>query len=188
MPKTRKPRRKQKQVLVTIGGGGDGYTVLDNYLKMLESNGTVDFRTLMITGPFLAHDRLDELADRARALKVQIKPFVKNLEKRMATADLVVTMGGYNTLCEILSLKKPALVIPRDTPRLEQLLRAKVFEGRGLCDYIKWGDVTPDILRQKVNTLLDDPAPCIKQLQDFRMTGLKVMCERLTHFRENCRD
>jgi len=188
VPKTRKPRRKQKQVLVTIGGGGDGYTVLDNYLKMLESNGTVDFRTLMITGPFLAHDRLDELADRARALKVQIKPFVKNLEKRMATADLVVTMGGYNTLCEILSLKKPALVIPRDTPRLEQLLRAKVFEGRGLCDYIKWGDVTPDILRQKVNTLLDDPAPCIKQLQDFRMTGLKVMCERLTHFRENCRD
>ncbi|WP_319470834.1 glycosyltransferase [uncultured Pseudodesulfovibrio sp.] len=188
VPKTRKPRRKQKQVLVTIGGGGDGYTVLDNYLKMLESNGTVNFKTLMITGPFLAHDRLDELADRARALKVQIKPFVKNLEKRMATADLVVTMGGYNTLCEILSLKKPALVIPRDTPRLEQLLRAKVFEGRGLCDYIKWGDVTPDILRQKVNTLLDDPAPCIKQLQDFRMTGLEVMCKRLTHFRENCRD
>lgn len=186
VPKQRKVKRKHKQVVVTIGGGGDGYIVLDNYLRMLESNGTVDFKTLMITGPFLDPDRLDELADRARALKVQIKPFVKNLEKRMAAADLIVTMGGYNTLCEILSLKKPALVIPRDNPRQEQLLRAQVFKGRGLCDYIKWGDVSPELLREKVNSLLDDSSQCVADLEQFRMTGLDVMCERLAHFREKC--
>ncbi|QJB55776.1 glycosyltransferase [Pseudodesulfovibrio sp. zrk46] len=186
VPKMRKAKRKHKQVVVTIGGGGDGYSVLDNYLKMLETNGTVNFKTLMITGPFLDPKRLDELADRARAVKVQIKPFVKNLEKRMAAADLVVTMGGYNTLCEILSLKKPALVIPRDKPREEQLLRAKVFKGRGICDYIKWGDVSPELLREKVNALLDDSSQCVSELQTFRMTGLEVMRERLAYFRENC--
>ncbi len=186
VPKIRKVKRKQKQVVVTIGGGGDGYIVLDNYLKMLESNGTVDFKTLMITGPFLDPARLDELADRARALKVQIKPFVKNIEKRMAHADLVVTMGGYNTLCEILSLRKPALVIPRDNPRQEQLLRAKVFKGRGLCDFIKWGEVNPEILREKVNALLDDSSVCQSELESFTMTGLDVMKDRLAHFRENC--
>jgi predicted glycosyltransferase len=146
----------------------------------------VDFKTLMITGPFLAPSRLDELADRARALKVEIKPFIKNIEKRMANADLVVTMGGYNTLCEILSLRKPALVIPRDKPRQEQLLRAQVFRGRGLCDYIKWSDVSPELLRRKVNALLEDPGSCVADLEVFRMTGLEVMCERLAHFRENC--
>ena len=188
VPKTRKVRRKHKQVVVTIGGGGDGYIVLDNYLKMLETNGTVDFTTLMITGPFLDPKRLDELADRARALKVQIRPFIKNIEKRMAQADLVVTMGGYNTLCEILSLKKPALVIPRDKPRQEQLLRAQVFKGRGLCDYIKWDDVSPELLREKVNALLKDSGQCQADLERFSMTGLDVMCERLAHFREHCRD
>ncbi len=186
VPKARKTKRKNKQVVVTIGGGGDGYIVLDNYLKMLETNGTVDFTTLMITGPFLDPDRLDELADRARALKVQIKPFVKNIEKRMAQADLVVTMGGYNTLCEILSLRKPALVIPRDKPRQEQLLRARVFKGRGLCDYIKWDDVSPELLREKVNALLKDPHQCVADLERFHMTGLDVMCQRLAHFREHC--
>lgn len=186
VPKVRKTRRKQKQVVVTIGGGGDGYVVLDNYLKMLESNGTVDFKTLMITGPFLDPRRLDELADRARALKVQIKPFVKNLEKRMACADLVVTMGGYNTLCEILSLKKPALVIPRDNPRQEQLLRATVFKKRGLCDFIKWGDVSPELLREKINDLMTNPVNYVEQLETFQMTGLDVMCDRLAYFRENC--
>ena len=162
--------------------------MLDNYLKMLETNGTVDFTTLMITGPFLDPKRLDELADRARALKVQIRPFIKNIEKRMAQADLVVTMGGYNTLCEILSLKKPALVIPRDKPRQEQLLRAQVFKGRGLCDYIKWDDVSPELLREKVNALLKDSGQCQADLEKFSMTGLDVMCERLAHFREHCSD
>lgn len=186
VPKIRKVKRKQKQVVVTIGGGGDGYIVLDNYLKMLESNGTVEFKTLMITGPFLDPKRLDELADRARALKVQIKPFVKNIEKRMAHADLVVTMGGYNTLCEILSLRKPALVIPRDNPRQEQLLRAQVFKGRGLCDFIKWDEVGPEILREKVDALLGDSSQCQSELEGFRMTGLDVMKDRLAHFREHC--
>ena len=186
VPKTRKVRRKHKQVMVTIGGGGDGYIVLDNYLKMLETNGTVDFKTLMITGPFLSRDRLDELADRARALKVQIVPFVRNIEKKMAQADLVVSMGGYNTMCEILSLRKPALVIPRDTPRQEQLIRAKVFKGRGLCDYIRWDEVSPETMREKVDKLLADPDNCLADLETFAMTGLEVMSERLAHFRENC--
>ncbi|MGL1863157.1 MAG: glycosyltransferase [Pseudodesulfovibrio sp.] len=186
VPTQRKSKRKHKQVVVTIGGGGDGYVVLDNYLKMLESNGTVDFKTLMITGPFIDPDKLDELADRARALKVQIKTFVKNIEKRMAAADLVVTMGGYNTLCEILSLKKPALVIPRDNPRQEQLLRAKVFQGHGLCDYIKWDDVSPELLREKVNALLNDSSKCVAELEAFTMTGLDVMKKRLTQFRAEC--
>jgi predicted glycosyltransferase len=186
IPRARKTRRKHKQVMVTIGGGGDGYTVLDTYLKMLETNGTVDFKTLMITGPFLSLERLDELADRARALKVQIKPFVRNMEKRMAKSDLVVSMGGYNTMCEILSLKKPALIIPRDNPRREQLIRARVFREQGLCEYIRWDDVSPETMREKINALLDDPAPYTAALNTFAMTGLKVMRERLLFFRENC--
>ncbi|EGB15232.1 Glycosyltransferase 28 domain-containing protein [Pseudodesulfovibrio mercurii] len=186
VPSTRRTRRKHKQVIVTIGGGGDGYVVLDTYLKMLETNGTVDFKTLMITGPFLSPERLDELADRARALKVQIKPFVRNMEKRMARSDLVVSMGGYNTMCEILSLKKPSLIIPRDNPRREQLIRAQVFKDRGLCDYIPWGQVSPETMRAKINALLEDPSPYSSALDSFAMTGLEVMRERLQFFRENC--
>ena len=34
-------------------------------------------------------------------------------------------MGGYNTYCEILSFDKPALIVPRMRPRLEQLIRAR---------------------------------------------------------------
>ena len=45
-------------------------------------------------------------------------------------------MGGYNTLCEVLSAGAPAVVVPRVAPRLEQLIRARVFERRGLVRMI----------------------------------------------------
>ena len=31
----------------------------------------------------------------------------------MQHADRVIAMGGYNTLCEVLSFGKPALIVPR---------------------------------------------------------------------------
>ena len=44
----------------------------------------------------------------------------------------VVAMGGYNTFCEILSFDKPAIIVPRRQPRLEQLIRAERAQALGL--------------------------------------------------------
>jgi len=44
----------------------------------------------------------------------------------------VVAMGGYNTFCEILSFDKPALILPRTVPRLEQFIRAQRASELGL--------------------------------------------------------
>ena len=41
-------------------------------------------------------------------------------------------MGGYNTFCEILSFDKPALIVPRTAPRLEQYIRAQRAAELGL--------------------------------------------------------
>jgi len=50
----------------------------------------------------------------------------------MARARGVVAMGGYNTFCEILSFDKPALILPRTRPRLEQFIRAQRAAELGL--------------------------------------------------------
>ena len=50
----------------------------------------------------------------------------------MARAAGVVAMGGYNTFCEILSFDKPALIMPRTAPRLEQFIRAERAAELGL--------------------------------------------------------
>jgi predicted glycosyltransferase len=50
----------------------------------------------------------------------------------MAKAIGVISMGGYNTFCEVLSLDKRAVIIPRTVPRLEQYIRASRAQELGL--------------------------------------------------------
>jgi predicted glycosyltransferase len=54
----------------------------------------------------------------------------------MDKALAIVAMGGYNTFCEILTLDKPALIIPRSVPRQEQLIRAERSEKLGLISML----------------------------------------------------
>ena len=45
-------------------------------------------------------------------------------------------MGGYNTVCEVLSFQKQALIVPRVRPRSEQWIRAERLRDLQLIDVI----------------------------------------------------
>jgi predicted glycosyltransferase len=55
-------------------------------------------------------------------------------------------MGGYNTTCEAISLGKRTLIVPRTSPRTEQLIRATRLETRGLVNVMHPNDVSPGSL------------------------------------------
>ena len=150
----------EKLVVVTTGGGGDGYRVMDTYLAMLESfSSTIPFKSVLITGPFMPKQERKDVFRRARRLGVRTYHFYRQMEKIFAAADIVVSMGGYNTLCEILGQGTISLVIPRETPRQEQIIRARAFHRQNLVDYIPWADYAPDLLRDKIFDLLENPKP-----------------------------
>lgn len=175
---------RKKFVVVTAGGGGDGPPILETYFSMLEKYPDLPIRTKMISGPFVPKDTQDKLHARAKDLGVGFTKFVPRIEKSLAPADLVVSMGGYNTLCECLSMKKPTLIIPRETPRLEQRIRAEVFKKHGLTDFLPWSQLTPECLRDKITAMLDNPSPYVDAMDSFTMSGLDIMRERFRVFRE----
>jgi predicted glycosyltransferase len=79
-------------------------------------------------------ERQTAFAARAERLpNVYTLTFEARLEHLMARARGIVAMGGYNTFCEILSFDKPALIVPRTTPRLEQFIRAQRAAELGLA-------------------------------------------------------
>lgn len=172
-----------KLVVVTTGGGGDGYEVMDAYLRMLEAGPPPAFKSILITGPFMPKRDRKNLNKRCRKLGVRMHHFYRQMEKIFAAADLVVCMGGYNTLCEILSQGTVSLVVPRDTPRREQLIRAETFRRRQLIDYIPWDDLTPELLRLRVDALVADPRPLREAIARFPLTGIEAMRQRLKEFR-----
>lgn len=173
----------EKLVVVTTGGGGDGFAVMDNYLSMLESDDHLPFKSILITGPFMPKQDRKKVFKRARKMGVRTYHFYRQMEKIFAAADIVVSMGGYNTLCEILSQGTLSLVIPRETPRKEQLIRAQTFKRQNLVDYIPWGEFAPQILRQKLFAILENPQPFQEAISSFRLTGIEAMQKRLQEFR-----
>lgn len=173
-----------KMVVVTAGGGGDGYPMMDAYLTMLESEPQpAPFKSVLVTGPFMPVNERKIIHRRAKRLGVRTYRFYRWMEEMLAAADLVVGMGGYNTVCEILSQKTPCLIIPRENPRKEQLIRAKVLNERKLVNFIPWPFYTPETLRREIFGILENPGIYREGAPDFRMTGLTVMSQRLESFR-----
>ena len=178
-----------KFVLVTTGGGGDGFEVLEHYVSMHDYfPASLPFKTVMITGPFMPKNKRQKIRKRAKQYGIKTLPFHPRLEELMQAADLIISMGGYNTVCEILTQKTPALIIPRETPRKEQLIRARCLQARKLIDYIPWNDVTPQLLREKMTSLLDNGSEAAGNRANFKLTGLDTMHGRLEYFKaERCR-
>ncbi len=172
-------------VLVTTGGGGDGLEVIDQYLAMHDYYPTsLPFKSIIITGPFMPKKVRERFAKRAKKFGIKTLPFHPRMEELISAADLVISMGGYNTICEILTQRTPALIIPRETPRKEQLIRARRLKGEGLLDFIPWTEVTPQLLREKIFTMLTNKQQYIQTIRSFELSGLDVMQSRLACFKE----
>jgi predicted glycosyltransferase len=185
----RKVRREQglkdgeKLVVVTTGGGGDGYPLMDAFLAMLEDEiASPPFKSVLITGPFMPKSERKKINDRARRFNIKTYRFYRLMENIQASADLVVSMGGYNTVCEILTPGTPALLVPREVPRKEQLIRAQVLQNHNLVEYIPWHLCAPEIMRRKVIGLLENAKPYREAVARFQLTGLDVIQQRLRAF------
>ncbi|HXJ67131.1 MAG TPA: glycosyltransferase, partial [Actinomycetota bacterium] len=113
-------------VLATSGGGADGRGVLDQFLKAASIlRPQVGGRWLAVTGPLMADADHECLVRLAARLGVEVRRVIPNLRREVAKADCVVSMAGYNTVCDVFSYRRPAVLVPRTGPSLEQSLRAE---------------------------------------------------------------
>ena len=120
-------------VLVTTGGGGDGEGLIEWVLRAYEQDSMLPYPALLVLGPFMQPEcQADFLARAAELDRVEAITFDQHMEALEDNAVGIVAMGGYNTFCEILSLDKRAIIVPRTVPRLEQFIRASKAEKMGL--------------------------------------------------------
>ncbi|MEM7377474.1 MAG: glycosyltransferase [Pseudomonadota bacterium] len=136
----------ERYILVTPGGGGDGEdmcrAVIDAYVN---AGDRLALPAVVVLGPFMPQKIRRALQRIARGHpRLHVLSFDNNLEGLMANSHAVVAMGGYNTYCEILSLDKPALIVPRKVPRLEQFIRASRSADLGLTQMLE-----PELLHDR---------------------------------------
>lgn len=157
------PMQTDKLVVVTAGGGGDGQDLFDTMVGgLVEAGESADFDCLLIGGPLLADDVRSNLRHRlGDRNNLHFLDFADQMTSYLGAADVVVSMGGYNSVCEILSAGRPAIIVPRVTPRKEQLIRAEILNRRGLVEMIHPTDLTPERLMAATHALLSGTRPSI---------------------------
>jgi len=134
----------KKLVLCTVGGGGDGSFLLKQFLRSLV-HAREKFASVVIAGPELSPEARESLSNLvpSSGRPVFLVDFAPRLERFLAAAAVVVSMGGYNTLAEVVSRGLRAIVVPRTEPRREQLIRAERFERLGLLRLVHPERLTP---------------------------------------------
>ncbi len=145
-------------VLGTVGGGGDGVDVLVATAKAADAAGLA---SVLCTGPLMsAADRAHLRGAVGTTPGVVILEHLSDIAAAASGARCVVSRGGYNTLCELVSLGVPTVVVPRAAPRLEQVLRADTFARRGLVQVVHEGpDLVQAVTRAVAGAARGTPRP-----------------------------
>jgi predicted glycosyltransferase len=166
------------RILVTTGGGGDGGDIIEAYLEgLLDLPRRVALRSIILFGPQMPDARRALILQRFGHLSdVTFRDFEPDLTHRYAEADVVVSMAGYNTVCELLSFDRRAVLVPRENPVREQLIRARLLNQLGFFDLVEPGDLTPTLLVNKVLAVLEQ-RPGVQQTID--LGGLPYIRERV---------
>jgi predicted glycosyltransferase len=152
----------------TLGGGQDAAGIAGAFLAAMLHLRERNWRGVLITGPYMAASDVEALRIHPAAADVAIIRMVTDVPSYLAAADAVFCMGGYNTTCEVLALAVPAVIVPRTTPRLEQLMRAQRLADRGLVHWLHPDGLTPRVVAGVLAYAADTPQDDLLQ----RMTSL----------------
>jgi predicted glycosyltransferase len=144
-------------VLVTPGGGQDGDRVVEAYGDALPAiHAAAGVRSLIVTGPEMAAPSRQAVERAAAGVPgASTIEFTDDMMSYMEAADVVVCMGGYNTLCEVATLRKRAVVVPRVHPVEEQWIRAQRLARSGVISFVHPFELNPRRLAAIVRAQLD---------------------------------
>ena len=83
---------------------------------------------------------------------VQFEYIKKELSDLLDAADVVISRAGANAICELLALKKPAILIPLPaaSSRGDQILNAQSFERQGYSCLLREEDLSDDSLMEAI--------------------------------------
>ncbi len=130
----------EKPILLVTGGSLGAKIINDtlrNSLKFLLPK----FDILHICGK----NNLDNNLEQKGYVQVE---FLTNMEYALVASDICITRAGSNTLFELMSLKKPCVLIPlpQGISRGDQVLNASYFQKLGLTYVLNQSELTPESL------------------------------------------
>lgn len=150
-----------KPVMLVIGGSL-GSANVNSAVRGILPELLKTFQVIHLCGA----DKLDPSLEHTEGY-VQYEYIKKELADLFALADIVVSRAGANAICELLELRKPALLIPlgSSASRGDQILNAESFRKQGFCEVLLEENLTPELLLKTIHKLYDTRTEYIQAME-----------------------
>lgn len=155
-----------KPVLLIIGGSL-GSVAVNNAVRGILPDLLKTFQIIHLCGK----GKIDTSLQTTKGY-VQYEYIKDELADLFALADICVSRAGANAICELLALRKPALLIPlsANASRGDQILNADSFKRQGFSEVIKEEDLTPDLLLQTIQKLYTDRQTYVRAMENSKQS------------------
>ncbi len=153
---------RQKPVLLIVGGSSGSKAINDEVRRILPKL-LATFYVIHLCGKGNLDNSLAGTAG-----YVQMEYANEELPDLLALANLVISRAGANSICELLALHKPNILIPlsAEASRGDQILNAKSFQKQGFSYVLEEENLTDETLLAAVRDVYRERAQYMKAMSE----------------------
>ena len=149
--------------VILVTGGSLGSVAVNNAIRNLLPTLLRDYQVIHLCGKGKLASELDKTPG-----YVQYEYIKEELSDLFAASDLIISRAGANTICEILAMRKPNILVPLSaaSSRGDQILNAESFQSQGFSYVVKEEELSNE-------TLLDAIQHVTKHKEEYTVYQLK---------------
>ncbi|MDD6193375.1 MAG: undecaprenyldiphospho-muramoylpentapeptide beta-N-acetylglucosaminyltransferase [Lachnospiraceae bacterium] len=149
--------------VLMIMGGSIGSVYINNAVRGCLNDLLKEYQIIHLCGK----GNLDESLAGKEGY-AQFEYISDNLPDLFAAADLMIARAGANSICEILALRKPNILIPlgRNASRGDQILNANSFSKQGFSVVLEEEKVTSDTLKATIKDTMANRQKFITAMEE----------------------
>lgn len=137
----------EEKPVILVMGGSQGAAAINKAVRTILPKLLHQFQIIHICGK----DNIDSSLQNNKGY-TQFEYIKTELKDIFAAIDIMISRAGANSICEILALRKPNILIPlsKASSRGDQILNAQSFQKQGFSEVIEEENLTGDALLQTV--------------------------------------
>lgn len=153
--------------VILVMGGSLGAAAVNEAVRRILPTLLKDFHVIHLCGKGKLDASLSGLSG-----YVQYEYINEELKDLFALADIVISRAGANSICELLALHKPNLLIPLSAAasRGDQILNARSFAKQGFSLVLEEEAITDEVLLETIRRLYDERASFADAMKASRQT------------------
>ncbi len=174
----------KKHFVLAFGGSGGQKKLNDAMLKVIEKNINNDnIQIIHVTGKRLYDNFTNTL--KAKGIdklnnNIKIIPYLYEMPKAEAIADLIITSAGAISIAEITAIGAPSIIIPKGySTDNHQEFNARALENNGAAAMILEKDLTGEKLNNLILDLLNKKNKLEKMAQNSKKLGKLDATEKI---------